>query len=94
MDKYVNGVLTPCTEADIAKVKVQKEEADAANLVLYMENFRSKRNKLLEETDYLGTSDNTMSSAMVTYRQELRDATIGIETIDQIFNYKFPTKPE
>ena len=94
MNKYVNGVLTPCTEADIAKVSVQKEEADAANFLLYMKNFRSKRNKLLEETDYLGASDNTMSSAMVTYRQELRDATIGIETIDQIFDYKWSTKPE
>ena len=94
MDKYVNGVLTPLTDAEIAQVSVAKEEADADNLVVCMENFRSKRNKLLEETDYLGVSDNTMSSAMATYRQELRDATIGVETIDQIFDYTWPTKPE
>ena len=94
MDKYVNGVLTPCTEAEITQVGVVKEQAEADNVVLNMENFRSKRNRLLEKTDYLGVSDNTMSSAMSTYRQELRDATIGVETNDQMFNYTWPTKPE
>ena len=37
------------------------------------ERARSSRNTLLAETDYLGLSDATMSSAMTTYRQALRD---------------------
>lgn len=34
---------------------------------------RSKRDKLLAETDYLALSDNTLTSEMQTYRQALRD---------------------
>tara|TARA_R110000765_G_scaffold36505_1_gene81563 strand:- start:11 stop:322 length:312 start_codon:yes stop_codon:yes gene_type:complete len=57
-------------------------------------DLRNKRNKLLTETDYLGTSDNTMSSAMTTYRQTLRDLTNGLTTVEQINLVEFPTKPE
>jgi len=34
---------------------------------------RGKRNVLLADTDYYGLSDVTMSAAMTTYRQALRD---------------------
>ena len=37
------------------------------------ERIRASRDTLLAETDYLGLSDVTMSSAMITYRQALRD---------------------
>ena len=36
---------------------------------------RATRNGLLAETDYLALSDATLSSAMTTYRQALRDIT-------------------
>jgi len=36
---------------------------------------RTKRNKLLADTDYLALSDMTLSSDMTTYRQALRDIT-------------------
>jgi len=39
------------------------------------EEIRQERNRLLAETDYLALSDNTMSAAMTTYRQALRDIT-------------------
>jgi hypothetical protein len=39
------------------------------------EEIRQERNRLLVETDYLALSDNTMSAAMTTYRQALRDIT-------------------
>jgi hypothetical protein len=53
-------------------------------------NVREHRDALLSETDYLALSDNTMSAAMTTYRQALRDIT------DQAgfpFNVTWPTKP-
>lgn len=34
---------------------------------------RAERNALLQQTDYLALSDNTLSSDMATYRQALRD---------------------
>jgi hypothetical protein len=35
--------------------------------------IRKIRNRKLSETDYLGVSDNTMSDAIKTWRQSLRD---------------------
>ena len=55
--------------------------------------LRIKRNNLLSETDYLALSDNTMSEEMTTYRQDLRDITNGLTTVEQIEAVVFPTKP-
>ena len=60
---------------------------------LSMYILRGKRNRLLAETDYLALSDNTMSSEMTTYRQELRDITNGLTTVEDIEAVVFPTKP-
>lgn len=53
--------------------------------------LREERNRLLAETDYLGLSDNTMSAAMTTYRQALRDITETYTSLDDVV---WPTKPE
>ena len=77
----------------------EQAEFDARQAILptafeqSMINLREKRNKLLSETDYLGASDNTMSSAMTTYRQALRDLTNGLTTVAEIDVVIFPTKP-
>ena len=65
--------------------------------------IRSVRLGMLQETDYFGMSDVTMSSDMKTYRQALRDITNGLDTVektrtkleqDSDGSYKnFPTKP-
>ena len=54
---------------------------------------RSKRNRLLAETDFHGMSDNTMASDMTTYRQNLRDITNGVTTQAHIDAISWPTKP-
>jgi len=56
-------------------------------------DVRSKRNRLLAETDFHGMSDNTMASNMTTYRQNLRDITNGVDTVDKCNNISWPTKP-
>jgi hypothetical protein len=61
---------------------------------LSMYVLRGKRNRLLAKTDYLALSDNTMSSEMTTYRQELRDITNGLTTVEEVEAVVFPTKPE
>ena len=58
-----------------------------------MEDLRTKRNKLLADTDYLALSDNTMSAEMITYRQALRDITNGLTTVADVEAVVFPTKP-
>jgi len=54
--------------------------------------LRSKRNNLLAKTDWTANSDVTMSDAMKTYRQQLRDATEGLDTVEKIEAYEFPTE--
>tara|TARA_R100001443_G_scaffold35242_2_gene49014 strand:+ start:9758 stop:10096 length:339 start_codon:yes stop_codon:yes gene_type:complete len=53
-------------------------------------DLRSKRNSLLKETDYLALSDQSMSSAMTTYRQDLRN--LPANTSDPE-NPTWPVKP-
>tara|TARA_B110000902_G_C14077081_1_gene501596 strand:- start:24 stop:311 length:288 start_codon:yes stop_codon:yes gene_type:complete len=71
------------------------EEAAYANGALdrALLTLREKRNKLLAETDFYGNSDVTMSSAMTTYRQALRDLTNGLDTVAKVNAKEFPTKP-
>jgi len=83
---WENGT-TPIPKADI------EAQFSAVELDNAMADLRSKRNQLLIDTDFHALSDNTMSSDMTTYRQELRDLTNGITTVEQANAVVFPTKP-
>jgi hypothetical protein len=54
-------------------------------------NVRNYRSNLLSKTDWMATTDNTMTTAMAEYRQALRDI-----TSQEGFPYDvtWPTKPE
>ena len=78
---------SPISKADI-EAQFPIVELDNA-----MANLRAKRNQLLQDTDFHALSDNTMSADMTTYRQELRDITNGITTVEQANAVVFPTKP-
>ena len=56
-------------------------------------NLRSRRNRLLAETDFYALSDVTMSDDMKTYRQNLRDLPEGKDTVEKCEGATFPTKP-
>ena len=56
-------------------------------------DMRSKRNRLLAETDFYALSDVTMSDEMKKYRQDLRDLPDGKDTVEKCDNATFPTKP-
>ena len=58
-----------------------------------MFELRTKRNKLLAETDFYALSDVTMTEAMTNYRQQLRDITNGLSTVEEVEAVEFPTKP-
>ena len=53
-------------------------------------DLRTKRNRLLVETDWWAASDRTMTSAQTQYREDLRDLPASNANPDQIV---FPTKP-
>jgi len=71
------------------------EEAAWANAApaRALADLRSRRNRLLAETDFYGNSDVTMSSDMTTYRQALRDLPDGKDTVEKCENATWPTKP-
>jgi hypothetical protein len=83
---WLNGT-TPISKEDI------ETQLPIVELEMAMSNLRTKRNQLIAETDYLALSDNTLSEAMSTYRQALRDITNGITTIEQANSVTWPTKP-
>ena len=85
--------LTPEEEA----FRQQEEQTFLASVPsefdIAMENLRVRRNNLLSETDYLALSDQTLSDDMRTYRQDLRDITEGLTTVEEVEAVVFPTKP-
>ena len=64
-----------------------------------MRLLRIERDRLLAETDWMGNSDVTMSSAWTKYRQDLRDLPASSDPkLDSngaldMSSVKFPTKP-
>ena len=95
MPRYhnINGVRVQFTAEEEtawdAKEKAWKEGA----LDRALTNLRDKRNNLLSETDWWGASDNTMTDAQKKYRQDLRDLTTGLDTVEKVNSVTFPTKP-
>jgi|TARA_R100000988_G_scaffold65101_2_gene33043 TPP-dependent pyruvate/acetoin dehydrogenase alpha subunit len=95
MPRYhnINGNIVQFTaEEEAARDAEEKAWADGA-LARAQANLRSKRNRLLAETDFYALSDVTMSDDMKTYRQELRDLPADKDTVEKCNNATFPTKP-
>ena len=95
MPRYhnINGNRVQFTaEEEAARDAEEQAWADGA-FNRAIADVRNKRNRLLAETDYLALSDNTLTSDMTTYRQNLRDITNGVDTVDKCNNIDWPTKP-
>ena len=95
MPRYhnINGNRVQFTaEEEAARDAEEQAWADGA-FNRAIANVRNKRNRLLAETDYLALSDNTLTSDMNTYRQNLRDITNGVDTVDKCNAISWPTKP-
>jgi hypothetical protein len=96
MNKAVVNVAT----GEMTIVALSSTEIDAVNAERKawadgqadrdMAALRTERDRLLAETDYLALSDQTMSAAMTTYRQALRDITDNATSLDDV---TWPTKP-
>ena len=91
---YGNGVKVWFTaEEEAARDAEEKAVADG-QFDRDLEELRIKRNRLLTQTDWWGTSDNTMTADQTKYRQDLRDLTNGLDTVEKVNNVVFPTKPK
>jgi len=93
MKKIVNGIEINLTSAEISARQAEETAWTNGAFDRAMADLRIKRDSLLAETDYLALSDQTLSSAMSTYRTNLRNITNGLTTVDDVNNVTWPTKP-
>jgi hypothetical protein len=91
--KLVDGVQIELTAQEIAQRQAEATAWANGAFDRAIAGLRSKRNSLLSATDYLALSDNTLSVAMSDYRQELRDITENLTTVEQVNAVIFPVKP-
>ena len=101
--KIVNGEKVAMTDAETTAREAEEKAWSDGEKDRNLEFIRSIRLGMLQETDFYGMSDVTMSSDMKTYRQALRDITSGLDTVEKTRtkleqdtdgSYKnFPKKP-
>jgi hypothetical protein len=91
--KQIDNQLIEITGTELEELEAREQAWIDGALDRALNGLRDKRNKLLAETDWTANSDVTMSEAMRTYRQELRDLTNGLTTVEEVNDVVFPTKP-
>ena len=91
--KLVDGVQIELTSQEIAQRQADEIAWNNGAFDRSLASLRAKRNLLLAATDFYALSDNTLSAAMSSYRQSLRDLTEGLSTVEQVNSVVFPTKP-
>ena len=91
--KLVNGERIQLTAEEEAQRDQEEADWEAGAFDRAMANLRQDRNRKLAETDFYALSDVTMSEDMTTYRQNLRDITEGLTTVEEVEAVEFPTKP-
>ena len=92
----VNLSDNTATDIDLTETELtaRQSEIDAWNAKAderAMAQLRSERDRLLTETDYLALSDTTLTTAMTTYRQALRD--LPATYVNNPSEVVYPTKP-
>ena len=89
----INGNNVQFTAAE--ETARDNEETAVANAApaRALATLKQRRTRLLAETDFWGNSDMSMTDAMTTYRQALRDLPAGKDTVDKCENATWPTKP-
>jgi hypothetical protein len=92
-NKLVDGIQIPLSAEEIAQRQADETAWNNGAFDRSLASLRAKRNALLSATDYLALSDNTLSAAMSSYRQSLRDLTEGLSTVEQVNSVVFPVKP-
>ena len=93
----INGVQVPFTAAE--ETARDAEELAYANGAFdrAIADLRNKRDNLLKSSDWevimAKEKGTTLSAGFKTYRQDLRDITDGLTTLDEVNAVTFPTKP-
>jgi|TARA_Y100000114_G_scaffold21296_1_gene17081 hypothetical protein len=86
-------IIEDMTAEELALRQAEEKAWNDGALDRALNTLREKRNSLLTQTDWWGTSDNTMTDAQKKYRQDLRDLTTGLDTVEKVNSVTWPTKP-
>jgi len=88
---YMTQTLKPTALTEVDGAWTQGWDVSNLSVEDAERNIRSHRDNLLQQTDWMALSDNTMTPAWITYRQALRDLTAQP---GYPFAIEWPTKPE
>jgi hypothetical protein len=95
MKKIVNGTVMDMSAEEIAELESIQITPDLFQISL--KHLRLERNKLLADSDWevimAKEKGTNLSSAFKTWRQELRDITEGLTTVEEVEAVVFPEKP-
>ena len=93
----INGVQVPFTAEEEAQRDAEEQAYSDGAFDRAMADLRQRRNRLLAECDWevimAKEKGTTLSAGFKTYRQDLRDITEGVSTVEDVNNITWPTKP-
>ena len=95
--KLVNGERIQFTAAEETARDAEETAWTNGAFDRAIAEVRSKRDQLLKASDWevimAKEKGTTLSAAFKTYRQDLRDITENVTTVDQVDAITWPTKP-
>ena len=93
--KLVNGVQVELTPEEIAARAAEEQAWNEGAFDRAMADLRQRRNSLIASSDWVMMSDSPIAdkTAWETYRQDLRDITNGLTTVEDVNAVTWPTKP-
>ena len=91
--KMVNGVRIDFTPEEEAARDAEEAAWESGQFDRDIARLRETRNSRLASTDWYALLDVTMSDAMASYRQDLRDLPAGLTTVEEVKAVTWPTKP-
>ena len=95
--KLVNGEKIQFTAEEEAQRDAEEQAWNDGAFDRAIADVRQKRNRLLQDSDWevivAKEKGTTLSAGFKTYRQDLRDITDGVSTVEDVNNITWPTKP-
>ena len=93
----INGEKVPFTIEEEAQRDQEEADFEAKAFDRAIYKLRNKRNKFLADSDWEVTmakeKGTTLSASFKNWRQELRDITEGLTTVEEVEAVEFPSKP-
>mgnify|MGYP003127417346 FL=1 len=95
--KLINGEQIQLTAQEEAQRDAEEQAWNEGAFDREIADVRQKRNRLLQDSDWevimAKEKGTTLSAGFKTYRQDLRDITEGVSTVEDVNNITWPTKP-